>query len=354
MDNILYIIGAGFSAPLGLPVINNFLRASKDIYQRDPENYAHFTRIFEKIDGMGKAKNYMNCNLFNIEEILSILEMESYLTSADCSEEFTKYIADVVTYYTPPLVPSSKKESHTGSRLIDWEMQSWYQTLFEPTQGNRLLQSYFEFISMLFNLTFRRQEKTATCCSTSSPPFRYGIVSLNYDLVIETITEQINEHFSPEYQLQVDFEPTDDDCYAQDYHLSLAKLHGSLDPLTIVPPTWNKTRKPEIQKSWKLAQQLISKANYIRFLGCSLAPSDHYLRYLLLSGILGSLNLKGIKVVCLGNDKSDVEQNYRSLFNFPGFDFRISDIKEYLQDLACPHSRYTGDEYYSGSMDHVP
>jgi len=32
MDKVVYFLGAGFSAPLGLPVTSNFIVKSKDMY----------------------------------------------------------------------------------------------------------------------------------------------------------------------------------------------------------------------------------------------------------------------------------------------------------------------------------
>jgi len=44
MENVVYILGAGFSAPLSLAVISNFLMKSKDMYFSDPERFQHFQR----------------------------------------------------------------------------------------------------------------------------------------------------------------------------------------------------------------------------------------------------------------------------------------------------------------------
>ena len=40
-DRGVYIVGAGFSAPLGLPVMSNFLMKSKDMYPLDPERFGY-------------------------------------------------------------------------------------------------------------------------------------------------------------------------------------------------------------------------------------------------------------------------------------------------------------------------
>ncbi len=45
MEKTLYMLGAGFSAPLGVPVISNFLSKSKDMLQNESGKYAHFASI---------------------------------------------------------------------------------------------------------------------------------------------------------------------------------------------------------------------------------------------------------------------------------------------------------------------
>jgi NAD-dependent SIR2 family protein deacetylase len=72
MERIVYLLGAGFSAPLGLPVMSNFYFKSQDMFLTDPEKYGHFKDVFDTIRDMSIIKNYYDANLFNIEEILSV------------------------------------------------------------------------------------------------------------------------------------------------------------------------------------------------------------------------------------------------------------------------------------------
>src|SRR6185369_13710360 len=105
MERIVYLLGAGFSAPLGLPVMSNFFTNSKDMYFKNPSNYPHFQGVFDTIQEMSVIKNYYSTDLFNIEEILSILEMGEYLQGNQLKGDFLKYIVDVINYYTPKLQP---------------------------------------------------------------------------------------------------------------------------------------------------------------------------------------------------------------------------------------------------------
>ena len=96
MNKILYILGAGFSAPLGIPTMRNFMYLSKDLYFLDPNEYKYFNNIYGLIEKFHKSKNYIECDLFNIEEVLSIIDMQSYVIDNKIKVNFQNFIADVI------------------------------------------------------------------------------------------------------------------------------------------------------------------------------------------------------------------------------------------------------------------
>src|SRR5438477_11689430 len=101
MCKVVYLVGAGFSVPLGLPVMRDFVMKSKDMLASHPKDFSHFEKIFALIKDMSAAKSYYSADLFNIEEILSILEM-SERVGGRSTKRFIKYIVDVIDFYTPP------------------------------------------------------------------------------------------------------------------------------------------------------------------------------------------------------------------------------------------------------------
>ena len=104
-DNIVYVLGAGFSAPLGIPVISDFYYKPYDMYLSEKErNDEYFRTVRDIIKEVGKVKTYMNFDLRNIEEILSIIEMRSYLENDyESKRVLQEYIKEVIEYYTPDL-----------------------------------------------------------------------------------------------------------------------------------------------------------------------------------------------------------------------------------------------------------
>jgi hypothetical protein len=141
MERVVYLLGAGFSAPLGLPVMDNFYLKSKDMYYENKNDYIHFNDVFETIKDMSFILNYYKSDLFNIEEILSILEMSKILQPKISEDDqfkkvFLKYICDVIKYYTPKL----------GKPNFD--PSNWENNIF----GNHKWNCYGHFVSSLFNL----------------------------------------------------------------------------------------------------------------------------------------------------------------------------------------------------------
>jgi hypothetical protein len=217
MEKVVYLLGAGFSAPLGIPVMNSFLTRSKDLYFTDPARFSHFQEVFDTINELSVIKNYYSADLFNIEEILSILEMREYLEGSSLKDTFIQYISDVIQHYTPEIIPYQRGKLPGN----------WYQWLF-GTNVNRSWQQYGSFIGAICNLTFTGprggfagEYNQIYCEIETNPETVYSIITLNYDLVPESVVSFIQSNYSCQVA------PT----------LRVAKLHGSVDTKVIVPPT---------------------------------------------------------------------------------------------------------------------
>jgi len=100
-ERVAYVLGAGFSAYAGVPVMNNFYFKAQDMRYGEPAKYAHFDRLFGQVARLSAGKNYFSSDLFNIEEVMSILDMESYVGELNLRDEIRQIIKDVILYYTP-------------------------------------------------------------------------------------------------------------------------------------------------------------------------------------------------------------------------------------------------------------
>ena len=336
-ERIVYILGAGFSAPLGLPVMSEFLLRSKDLYFTDTERYAHFASVFKTIDRMAKAKNYYAVDLFNIEEILSLLEMEDYVGTSAHKDAYLTYLRDVVMAFTPLFVERPQEAA-------------WQDFVVSETPG---VSDYAAFTASVFGLKLVRSREagqiffaTGRCKDTPT----YGIITLNYDLILEHTASLLNSVLSPSPKLR--FAPSIEEL-DRGGTVALAKLHGSVEPLTIIPPTWNKVANEEVKNAWRLAYRLLAEATQIRFMGYSLPISDTYVRYLLTSAVLESSHLKAIDSIC--QDNGGVKTRYKNLNTFYKFRFADCNIRRYLEALrkVAARSRRTDGAVASIEFDHL-
>lgn len=325
MEKVTYILGAGFSAPLGLPVMSNFLFKSKDMFYEKPDTYVHFKKVFDSIEKLSISKNYYNSDLFNIEEILSLTEMIDFVDGKKLSKAFTQYIIDVISFYTPELKP------YEGGSLPG----NWQDFVF----GNRATANkYAYFAGNLLRLCFSQRQKAKSLPGSDAREFiasinktdstRYAVLTLNYDLVLENVATFVNKHYVVEDTIsfqKTDYDPDWESCH-------LAKLHGCVDGGIIVPPTWAKGTHPQVVPSWKAAYQVLRDSNHIRFIGYSLPVSDSYLKYLLKSAVVDCKHLKSLDVICLDPDGS-VRSRFDEFLEFNYYRFKEASISDYIDNL---------------------
>lgn len=295
--------------------MNDFLEKSRDLYFSQPDEYAHFLDVFETIRQMAVAKNYYYTDLFNIEEILSLLEMQENLGSDHPKRLFLRYISDVISFYTPRIDRADLKPNNWGLQLFG---------------SNTPWNLYGYFVGSILGLRFsRRQDLLPVEVGRLALPINYSVVTLNYDLVLESVCNYINRQYR--CTSSVDFVRTPADLDYNKEPLILAKLHGSIDSGDIVPPTWNKgLGQPGVISSWRLAYRALSKANYVRIIGYSLPSSDLYIKYLLRSAAIEAPHLKRIDVLCYDPDGS-VKNRYDDFISFANCRFVSGRTEHYLQ-----------------------
>lgn len=334
MEKVVYILGAGFSAYAGLPIMSNFLVKSKDMYYANVNKYRYFKNIFRRIDQLSKIKNYFKSDLFNIEEILSILETESILYRKTDRSEFINYLVDVITFY-----------SFSDSTITKPSPGNWYDFLFS---NNNMVRSYGYFIGSLFNLKFdliegnERQFKVVGIDSKT----KYAIVTLNYDLIPENIIKGLKNNYN--LSEDISFEKLKyDPSWNRPY---LAKLHGSIDSKDIIPPTWSKTRTREIERTWKIAYNILKDTNQIRIIGYSLPIADNYITYLLKTAILKNDYLRQIDVICL-DPTNEVRERYQRFIDFDYFRFKNAKVEDYLSAVFDKSRRIPGGNIKSVTLD---
>ena len=195
-EKVVYFLGAGFSQPRGLPVMSDFIDKSKELRRLNPEKYGYFADVLSQITDIAIAMKYFEADLYNIEEILSILEMSTQLETQpegeSPSESFRKYIADVISAYTPKIEPLQQIESRPN----------WEEYIFGEES---IWKDYGQFVASLHNLTIGVYLKGGHpylgLQRARNAETRYDVISLNYDCVLEEVCRFLNAHY------QVDSHP---------------------------------------------------------------------------------------------------------------------------------------------------
>jgi hypothetical protein len=167
--------------------------------------------------------------------------------------------------------------------------------------------------------------------------YRYSIITLNYDLIIETLWKSMVDRFtvlSSDRQLNNNIATVlekEEDFDRELFYM--AKLHGSIsNPKSIMPPSWNKTITGELQPAWKLAHKLLQQAQHIRIIGYSLPITDAYIKYFLKYAVLTSQHLKKIDVICLDGD-GQVRNRYGQFISSK-LRFANETTEEYLKTIT--------------------
>ena len=316
MERVTYILGAGFSAPRGLPVMSNFLMKAKDLYFSDQKRYAHFEGVFRRVSELSAAKNYFSADMWNIEEILSILEMDEQLgDESGTRSEFVRLLEDTVSAYTSPIKIGNRNYSN------------WTAGAFA---GGNEPRGYGAFVAALLGIDLTRSEGTGgpgfIAKRITAPSTAYSVVTLNYDLVLEGFESTIRTGYQDFGEYGFSRDGTSGSC-------GLFKLHGSVDDGSIIPPTWNKSMRPNLEKAWKAAFKAIRSANHIRIIGYSLPVSDAYVRYLFKAAVAEAPHLKTIHVLT-HDPNGATKRNYDNFVTFNNYAFVSARSEDYMKQVA--------------------
>src|SRR5262249_27498309 len=138
---------------------------------------------------MSVCKNYYEANLFNIEEVLSILEMQNSLEGREENKEFAEFILDVIRFYTPPIL-LPKREKLPGN---------WYDSLF----ADKRIGHHLKFVASLFRLDFAKlHNKPFSFMPAKAPTTDYSVITLNYDCVLEAIQDALSQSYQTDHQIE--------------------------------------------------------------------------------------------------------------------------------------------------------
>lgn len=341
-DRNVYLLGAGFSAAAGAPLIHNFLDRSRafldapfgfigesNAAQREP-----FDTVFKYKQDMSRAAYKVKIDLDNIEELFGLVEISSRLDHGrqkirDCTAMMIARTLDWATRdisRRPKIRIGSFPDAALWFRQFGLSPESFH---VEKTAGGDFIDmDLYTYFAALITGIFDDSSQRRFCNDS--------VITFNYDLVLDYALYQAN--IAPDYHLP---SPVEDPHWKPPSRTcSLLKLHGSTNwgvcskcrtqlriayrqpspsPLwyppqccpqcrsmeqffqpLLVPPSWDKSGHRDILTPvWAKAVEELKAAKRICVIGYSMPKSDAFFRYLLTLALAENERLSDLIVVDL-------------------------------------------------------
>jgi len=316
-DNNVYILGAGFSAEAGLPVISSFLARMRDAVDwldkagRVAEREA-IERVLDFRHESAAAGYRINIDLGNIEHLFSLADAKPGTASSD---DIRLAIASTIDF-------TAQTGRAPVGRLRVSQANGWPCTAGWRSAAVRWNESGDSGFSDVESSIY--DYYAATLSGLASAKMESGknvVMTLNYDVVVEEALRKLDIPIS--YQLSgggVEFDPAAGIDESAADALQVLKLHGSvnwaqkpdgsvlvcrdyehvrtlkLTPL-LVPPTWQKIAAQGLLRVWDAAVRAIAGATRIVSIGFSIPPADQHFKYLPSVGLKDNSSLRLVRIV---------------------------------------------------------
>lgn len=300
-DNNVYILGAGFSAEAGLPVISSFLARMRDAVDwldkagRVAEREA-IERVLDFRHESAAAGYRINIDLDNIEHLFSLADAKPGTASSDDIRLAIAATIDFAAQSGRAPVGRLRVSQTNGWPCTDaWRSAAvrWDDIEGQPVFSDVQSSIYDYYAATLSGLTAATMESGKNV-----------VITLNYDVVVEEAIRKLDIPIS--YQLSgsgVEFDPAAGIDEPAADALQVLKLHGSVNwaqksdgsvlvcrdyecvrtlklaPL-LVPPTWQKNAAEALLRVWDAAVRAIARATRIVLIGVSIPPADQHFKYL--------------------------------------------------------------------------
>lgn len=350
----VYILGAGFSADAGVPLVNEFLyemRASLNLLRemdRERERKAVVDVLTFRKEAASAALR-VDLDVENIEDLFSLAaassradDLEEKVSTAiaatiDCSRRMAKQ---------PEILATTNNDF---ANAYKWKRKSQ-----GPDLGVYAIPSYDFYAGLLagdlckrepFNrntiITFNYDTVLEEACDRLQIPIWYGLneSSVIYDGA-STFAKTFSSGTIPVLKLHgsVNWARPDGEHRVIRVYRTYDDVRAANEEAVLVPPTWRKIFAGALRDVWNNAVQAISEATRIVIIGFSMPPTDIHFKYLLAAGLQENISLRNIH--CFNPDPS-VEENLFRIVRPALKNQRIASFHNcYMKDLVIGH---TGD-----------
>jgi hypothetical protein len=307
-DHNVYVLGAGFSADAGLPLVSDFLNRL-----RDSAAWLKSQKRLKELDSVKKVLQFRldaaaaayraQVDVENIEELFS-------LAAASESETMTD---DVISAIAATLDYCHATKRHPRDVVLCVEPPREPLPHWTKSHARRAAHNVPRYDFYMGLINGRLCEQAESRSNT--------IITFNYDLVVEESLRLIDVPFSYTLPSEVAIDDTarSTGITGETDALRLLKLHGSVNwgypdtrdegltifgdyasarrgakYLQIVPPTWKKNFGAELSKVWEMAVAALRDATRIVMIGFSIPEGDAHFKYLLAAGLRQNISLSSV------------------------------------------------------------
>jgi len=319
-DRNVFVLGAGFSAHAGAPLVRDFLDKSRELMDNpssglEPFERAHFSEVFRFRREMAQAREKVMIDLDNIEELFGLVEMSQRLGDR------TRETRNSTVYMIAKTLELATRAPGKGRYHVRFDVKPEFMGKFASVNQSNVLQQnpgygpsvhsgdIYDYFACLASGRFDNPELQSAR--------KNAFITFNYDLVLDHALQRLN--FQPDYGLDPSLTRTFElpDARAQ---CVLLKLHGSsnwgvcgnclgeivvlqgkitdsprqfqsercgkcgkqgFQPL-LIPPSWDKSEYQGIMtRVWASAVAELRSATRVCIIGYSMPQSDLFFKYLM-------------------------------------------------------------------------
>ena len=290
--NVVFFLGAGFSAPFGQPVMNNFLEAARYSNRISPQEKEF---LEELVLEARRVNSMLESSPTNLEDILSFAVMGDRLSLVGSAKEprGPKLKRILQRIYSDPIADPA----------IYWDSYDWVKDFLKL--GAHYLNKEVSIITTNYDLNI---ESAFYWMDTAAKlPFEYQ-EHIDYQYVGSLYKEDGVPLFKLHGSVNW-FEVDDKNGRYRVDHKVVGLTRGGRLPYpfvsdyqyegvpVIIPPTF---LKPDIegsmQRVWEGAAHALSSAEMVVFVGYSFPPTDIEMRYFLARSLASNARLRKILV----------------------------------------------------------
>jgi hypothetical protein len=349
----VYILGAGASAMLGTPLLDNFLSRAKD-YRHSSNFPQHlidpFDSVFKYQQEMYQTSEFVGLDLGNIETLFSILDMDCQLAGVniltdDHIDEWKLRIRGIRKGLVTVVIETIKHFTRYDAK---------YAKLIRGMAAN----PYSSFITLNYDLAIEEALYDPGTLGPFSYDYGYPNPVLQFHQT-SNIKPILKLHGSANWGTCVDCDffkmypgyASSDLLIDQQGEPHKPECSCKQFQNLILPPTWYKSNNHRaITQVWYHAANEIANATHLFIIGYSFPRTDVFFDQLLALGLRDSKNLKRVVVV---NHDRVLEDVVKRFFNPHFYRRKVVFLPIYFEQLLWrgdPDEVFTRENILEGSI----